>query len=162
MRGRANSWLTVYRTASTVKRQRGHQGSGHGVIIAAWSGPGWTSPSHQFLRTQGEKQPSQSHKQPGQTVKAADLACTMSGALGPGQDVRHPHLGDRGVSVPVHFRRRKRFQNSRHGENIQLIGKGYGDDHSGRSTLHRCRSTTCRVSSRGLDASRGHRLRRLS
>ena len=54
------------------------------------------------------------------------------------------------------------LQNSRHGENIQLIGEGYGDGHSGRSALHRCRSTTCRVSSRGLEASRGHRFRRLS
>src|SRR5674476_684294 len=41
----------------------------------------WTSPSHQFWRTQGEKQPSHSYKQPGQTVKAAGLARTMSGAL---------------------------------------------------------------------------------
>jgi len=43
----------------------------------------WTSPSHQFWRTQGEKQPSHSYKQPGQTVKAAGLARTMSGALTP-------------------------------------------------------------------------------
>ena len=41
------------------------------------------------------------------------------------------------------------IQNSRHGENIHLIGEGYGDGHSGRSALHHCRSTTCRVSSRG-------------
>ena len=41
----------------------------------------WTSPSHQFWRTQLEKQPSHSYKQPGQTVKAAGLARTMSGAL---------------------------------------------------------------------------------
>jgi hypothetical protein len=57
---------------------------------------------------------------------------------------------------------KQRIQNSRHGENIQLIGEGHGDGHSGRSALHRCRSTTCRVSSRGMEASRGHRLRRLN
>jgi hypothetical protein len=53
-------------------------------------------------------------------------------------------------------------QNSRYGENIQLIGEGDGDDLSGQSALHRCRSTPCRDSSRGLEASRGHRLRGLS
>jgi uncharacterized protein YutE (UPF0331/DUF86 family) len=47
----------------------------------------WTSPSHQFWRTQGEKQPSHSYKQPGQTVKAAGLARTMSGALIPWSDI---------------------------------------------------------------------------
>src|SRR5665811_2042919 len=46
----------------------------------------WTSPSHQFWRTQGEKQPSHSYKQPGQTVKAAGLARTMSEALELGSD----------------------------------------------------------------------------
>jgi hypothetical protein len=71
-------------------------------------------------------------------------------------------LTDAGITFITLRARTSRLQNSRHGENIQLIGEGHGDSHSGRSTLHRCRSTTCRVSSRGLEASRGHRLRHLS
>jgi hypothetical protein len=71
-------------------------------------------------------------------------------------------VSGRPMTRPQLGRGRFRSQNSRHGENIQLIGEGHGDGHSGRSALHRCRSTTCRVSSRGLEASRGHRLCRLS
>jgi hypothetical protein len=40
-----------------------------------------TAPSHQLWRTQGEKQRSHNYKHAGQTVKAAGLARTMSGAL---------------------------------------------------------------------------------
>src|SRR5664280_805286 len=40
-----------------------------------------TSPSHQLRRTPGEKQRPRSYKPPGQTVKTADSARTMSGAL---------------------------------------------------------------------------------
>jgi len=42
-----------------------------------------TSPLHQLSRAPDEKQGSRSYKQPGQTVKAAGLARTMSGALSP-------------------------------------------------------------------------------
>src|ERR1035437_5422774 len=40
-----------------------------------------TSPSHQLIRTPGEKQRPRSYKPPGQTVNTADSARTMSGAL---------------------------------------------------------------------------------
>jgi hypothetical protein len=40
-----------------------------------------SSPLHELSRTPGEKQGAHIYKQPGQTVKAAGLARTMSGAL---------------------------------------------------------------------------------
>src|SRR5450759_1575867 len=90
----------------------------------------WTSPSHQFWRAKGEKQPSHSYKQPGQTVKAAGLARTMSGALkfeepvNPSSTVQRPK---RSVVEPSRVRSaRNTFRGKGIGLHFAVNGEGCG------------------------------------